>query len=383
MKTLDVVKFIQDYYQTNSVIPLHAPYFNQTDKDLISDTIDSTFVSTVGRYVDLFEQKLESFTGSNRCIATVNGTSALHVALSLSGVGNGDFVITQALSFVATANAIKYCGASPIFIDVDTETLGLSPSSLETYLSENAQLTEDGACIHVKTKRRISAIVPMHTLGHPCDMDELCRVANDWNLPVVEDAAESLGSTYKSKHCGTIASLGATSFNGNKIITTGGGGAIFAQDSTLADRAKHLTTTAKVAHAFEMYHDELGYNYRMPNLNAALGCAQIDRLPEYLNDKRRLANLYRNLFEDSEYQFIVEPQNCKSNYWLNAIRCPDVDSKQNLIEQCIKAQILVRPLWQLLHTLPHLRDCEIGNLSNSVEAYNTIVCLPSSIKSAL
>ena len=326
-----LVEFVKDHYGTNEFIPLHAPVFSGREKAYVADTIDSTFVSSVGAYVDQFEKELARYTGAGAAVATVNGTAALHVSLKLAGVLPGDLVITQALTFVATCNAIHYCGAEPLFIDVDEATLGLSPLALENWLKNHADLDAEGVCIERESRRRITACMPMHTFGHPADLAGLLRVCKSWNLSLVEDAAESLGSFYEGRHTGTFGEIAAVSFNGNKIITTGGGGMILC-DAEVGKRAKHLTTTAKKPHPYEYVHDEVGYNYRLPNINAALGVAQLEQLPEFLAEKRALAMQYRNLLKDTEFQFVDEPKGCQSNFWLNAVLCPDEQSRNHLLE---------------------------------------------------
>ena len=300
-----VVQFIRDRYGTMDFIPLHAPIFEGNEREYVLDTLSTTFVSSVGAYVDRFELDIAEYTKSPSATVTVNGTSALHMSLLLAGVGSGDYVITQPLTFVATGNAIDYCKAEPIFIDVDRKNLGLSPQKMDAWLEEHAFIDDDEHCRYKMDNRIIKACIPMHTFGHPVDMDNLLDVCKRWQLDIIEDAAESLGSFYKGCHTGTLGRLGILSFNGNKIITTGGGGMILTNHE-LGQRAKHLTTTAKVPHAYEFYHDEVGYNYRMPNINAALGCAQLEQLELYIAIKRKLAQNYENLFAKSSMQFLTE-----------------------------------------------------------------------------
>lgn len=332
MKAPRLVEFVRDQYQTQEFIPLHAPTLTGNEKAYVMETIDSTFVSSVGKFVDEFERKMEAFTGSARAVATVNGTAALHAALYMAGVERGDLVITQALTFVATCNALYHMGAEPIFVDVSPVSLGLCPKAVNAFLEENAEVTEAG-CIHKQTGRRIKAVVPMHTFGHPVELDELVAVCLKWNITLVEDAAESLGSFYKGKHTGTLGEFGAVSFNGNKIITTGGGGMVLCGTEEAGRRTKHVTTTAKVPHPYEFFHDEPGFNYRMPNLNAALGCAQMEVLERYLAQKRQLAHEYQAFFAGSDVTFVVEPEYAQSNYWLNAIICADAQQRNELLEQ--------------------------------------------------
>lgn len=313
MNIKSIIEFVRDVYKTDDFIPLHAPVFNGNEKKYVLDTLESTFVSSVGKYVDDFERKIEDYTRTARAVATVNGTAALSAALYLAGVKRGDLVVTQALTFVATCNALYHLGAEPVFTDVSPMSLGLCPVALENWLSENTELTEKG-CVHRKTRQVVRAVVPMHTFGHPVELDELIAVCQKWHIILVEDAAESLGSFYKGKHTGTLGEYGALSFNGNKIITTGGGGMVFCRSSGDGVRAKHVTTTAKVPHPYEFYHDEPGFNYRMPNLNAALGCGQMERLDSFLKQKRDLAQRYETFFADSEFKFVKEPEYAQSNY---------------------------------------------------------------------
>ncbi|WP_172564944.1 LegC family aminotransferase [Vibrio navarrensis] len=376
MKAPRLVEFVRDQYQTQEFIPLHAPTFAGNEKAYVMETIDSTFVSSVGKFVDEFERKMEAFTGSARAVATVNGTAALHAALYMAGVERGDLVITQALTFVATCNALYHMGAEPIFVDVSPVSLGLCPKAMDAFLEENAQVTE-GGCIHKQTGRRIKAVVPMHTFGHPVELDELIAVCLKWHITLVEDAAESLGSFYKGKHTGTLGEFGAVSFNGNKIITTGGGGMVLCGTEEAGRRTKHVTTTAKVPHPYEFFHDEPGFNYRMPNLNAALGCAQMEVLERYLAQKRQLAQQYQAFFAGSDVTFVVEPEYAQSNYWLNAIICADAQQRNELLEQTNAAGVMTRPIWQLMHRLPMFEQALRGDLTHSefIEAH--LINLPS------
>jgi aminotransferase in exopolysaccharide biosynthesis len=373
-----LIQFVQDTYQTQEFIPLHVPTFQGNEKAYVVDTIDSTFVSSVGKYVDQFEQKIEGFTGCKKAVATVNGTAALHTALYMAGVRAGDLVITQALTFVATCNALFHMGAEPIFVDVSKISFGLCPKATAIYLEQNAKLNKDGNCVHKQTGQTIRAIIPMHTFGHPVELDELDIVCKQWNLVLVEDAAESLGSFYKGRHTGTIGQFGALSFNGNKIITTGGGGMVLCDSTEVGQHTRHVTTTAKVPHPYEFYHDEPGFNYRLPNINAALGCAQMEGLASVLANKRSLARQYQDFFEGSEYQFIVEPDYAKSNYWLNAIICPDVARRNKLLKQTNEHKVMTRPIWQLMHRLPMFKDAMCGDLSTSEWLEGHLVNLPSS-----
>lgn len=373
-----LIRFIRDQYSTDEVIPLHAPVFSGREREFVLDTIDSTFVSSVGSYVDALEHSAAEFTGSPRAVAVVNGTAALQIALKLAGVVRGDLVVTQALTFVATCNAISYCNADPLFIDVDKHTLGLSPGALATWLSEHAFIDDDGHCRTRTGQQRIRACLPMHTFGHPVELDELMAVCERWHLRLVEDAAESLGSYYKGKHTGTFGCIGSLSFNGNKIITTGGGGMLLT-DSVTGERAKHLTTTAKVPHSYEFFHDAIGYNYRLPNLNAALGCAQFEQLSEFLRLKRILANRYIEFFEGSDLLPIVEPEGCASNYWLNGVVCTDVAHRDALLKATNGADIMTRPIWKLMTHLSIYANSLHGDLHNSEWLADRVVNLPSSV----
>jgi len=377
-----LISFIRDWYGTDGPIALHEPRFGARDKELVLDAINSTFVSSVGAYVDRFEKDLAAYVGARRAVVTVNGTSALHVALGLAGVRPGDEVITQPLTFIATANAISYCQASPVFVDVDRETLGLCPRSLERFLAERADRTADG-CINRTTGRRISAIVPMHTFGLPCHMDELIRIGEAWGVAVVEDAAEALGSTRGGRACGTFGRLGVYSFNGNKTITCGGGGAIVTDDEEVGRRAKHLTTVAKVPHRWEFVHDAIGYNYRMPNLNAALACAQLEQIDAFLADKRQTAEAYAAFFASCDWaSFIAEPVGCRSNYWLNAVQVKEPDLRDQLLAATNDAKIHTRPAWALMTDLPMYKECCCGDLSNARWLVQRVVNLPSSTRGA-
>ncbi|QHA81696.1 LegC family aminotransferase [Pseudomonas mediterranea] len=373
-----LVRFVREQYGTQDFIPLHAPVFAGNEQKYLADTIASTFVSSVGAFVDRFEHDMQVYTGSARAVATVNGTAALHVALLLAGVRPGELVITQSLTFVATCNAITYCGAQPVFIDVDLETLGLSPVALETWLEQKAVVGADGVCRLLSDGRVLRACLPMHTFGHPVALDELMAVCSRWGLTLVEDAAESLGSTYKGRHTGTFGLVGTLSFNGNKVITTGGGGMLLT-NAELGVRAKHLTTTAKQPHAFEYVHDEVGFNYRLPNLNAALGCAQLEQLDMFLAAKRQLASDYQRYLAGSDLQFVVEPANCRSNYWPNAVICQDREQRDALLGATNGAGVMTRPIWALMNRLPAFKDCISGDLSNAEWLEARVVNLPSSV----
>jgi aminotransferase in exopolysaccharide biosynthesis len=373
-----LIKFVRDYFRTNDFIPLHAPVFSGREREYVSDTIETTFVSSVGTYVDRFECEMAAYTASPRAVATVNGTAALHIALHLAGVKAGELVITQPLTFVATCNAIAYCGAEPVFIDVDRHTLGLSPTALADWLEEFAQIGGDGLCLTKFDGKVIRACVPMHTFGHPADLDGLVAVCKRWNIALLEDAAESLGSYYKGRHTGTFGTLGTLSFNGNKIITTGGGGMILT-DEKLGTRAKHLTTTAKQPHPYEFVHDEVGYNYRLPNLNAALGCAQFEQLEAFIATKRELAALYSEHLKGTDLQFFTEPAQCRSNYWLNAVICENRAKRDELLHATNDKQVMTRPIWALMNHLPIYASCLRGSLPNAEWLEERVVNLPSSV----
>lgn len=374
-----ITDFIKKTFNSDGFIPLHEPRFIGNEKKYLNDCIDSTFVSSVGAYVERFEKEFAQYVGSKYAIATVNGTAALHISLLLADVLAEDEVITQPLTFVATLNAITYIGAKPIFIDVDRDTLGLSPKILEEFLTENCDLI-DGRCINKKTKKCIKACVPMHTFGHPCRIDEIKRICDAWNITLVEDAAESLGSFYKGRHTGTFGKVGAFSFNGNKIITSGGGGVIVTDDESLAKRAKHLTTTAKVPHKWEYTHDTIGYNYRMPNLNAALLVAQMENLDSFLKNKRELAQLYAAFFQENDITFIQEPSETASNYWLQAVILKDTNERDMFLEFTNSNGVMTRPIWTLMNKLEMFKESQCSDLSNSLWLESRVVNIPSSVR---
>jgi perosamine synthetase len=375
----DTISFIQDIYKTKEFIPLHAPTFGGNEKKYLLETIDSTFVSSVGAYVDQFEGMMTAITNTKKSVAVVNGTAGIQVALRLVGVSAGDEVITQALTFVATANAIAYNGASPIYLDVDLDTMGLSPEAVSQFLKEFGDLREEG-CFNKKTGKRISACLPMHTFGFPVHLDELKAVCDAWKIPIVEDAAESLGSEYKNKPTGSIGELGVFSFNGNKIVTCGGGGAIVTNNENLGIKGKYLTTTAKVPHAYEFYHDELGYNFRMPNLNAALACAQLEQLNRFLENKRALATDYINFFYNSGIQFRTETPNTKANYWLMCVEFENQKERDLFLAETNNAKVMTRPIWQLMYRLPMYQHCQRDEQLNAQFLEECIVNIPSSVR---
>ena len=377
VKNSAVVEFIQHLYGTKKPIHLHEPQFFGSEKDYLNRVIDSTFVSSVGEYISQFEDMISGYSGSENAVAVVNGTAGLHAALYASGVGPGDMVITQALTFVATCNAINMVGAKPIFVDVSQIGLGLCPVALEQYLEEYTYLSDKGDCLLKKGNKVIRAVLPVHTFGHPVHLDELIAICKKWNLLLIEDAAESLGSVYKKKHTGTFGLFGVVSFIGNKIITTGGGGIVLCRNKSDAIRLKHLTTTAKSPHPYKFFHDELGFNYRMPNLNAALGCAQLEHLEIYLDRKRTLATGYNNFFANSEFEFVKEPIYAKSNYWLNAIICANKKERDSLLDDTNRSGVMTRPIWTPMHKLPMYSDCERGDLSMTDWLEDRVVNLPS------
>lgn len=377
MTVKEIVQFIQSLYpEYGDHVPLHAPVFLGNEKKYLCDCIDTTFVSSVGQYVDRLEQMVAEYTGAARAVVCVNGTNALHLSLLLSGVDQGDEVITQPLTFIATANAISYCNAVPVFCDVDEDTMGLSPAAVRKWLEENAEV-RNGSCRDKSTGSRIGAVVPMHTFGHPVHLDEFVTLCGEWKLALVEDAAESIGSFYKGKHTGLFGKVAALSFNGNKTITTGGGGMLLFTDAGLGEQAKHLTTQAKLSHRWEFRHDAIGYNYRMPNINAALGCAQMENIGKILENKRRTAMAYREFFAGSDIKFFDEPEDCRSNFWLNAILLPDKTAQQSFLEETNDTGVQTRPVWELMNRLEMFRSCPHGDLTNAEMLADRVVNIPS------
>lgn len=375
----DIVNFIRHLYGTDEFVPLHTPLFIGNEKKYLNECLDTTFVSSVGKFVDRFEGMVAEYTGAKKAVVCVSGTNALHMAMMLVGVERNDEVLTQALTFVATCNAISYIGAHPVFIDVDKETLGLSPAAVRCWLEKNVEV-KDRVCYNKHTERRVKACIPMHTFGHPVKIDELIAVCNEYHIELVEDAAESIGSYYKGQHTGTFGKVGAISFNGNKTITTGGGGMLLFQDEELGKLAKHLTTQAKVPHRWEFVHDHVGYNYRMPNINAALGCAQMENLDRYIENKRETAQKYRDFFSTkSNITFFTEPTDCHSNYWLNAILLKDRQSQQNFLKYTNDHGVMTRPVWQLMSRLEMFKECETDGLENTFWLEERIVNIPSSV----
>ncbi|WPE17768.1 LegC family aminotransferase [Candidatus Thioglobus autotrophicus] len=373
-----VVDCIRSVYKTDSFIPLHEPRFLGNEKKYLNECIDSTFVSSVGKFVDEFEEKIASYTGAKYAVATSNGTSALHISLLLANVEQNDEVITQPLTFIATCNAISYCNAKPIFIDVDKDTMGMSPVALEIFLKENAEV-KNQQCVNKSTGKIIKACIPMHTFGHPCRIEEIQKICKEWHIVLVEDSAESLGSFYRGQHTGTFGELGVISFNGNKIITSGGGGCILTNDEDLAKKAKHITTTAKEPHKWEYTHDMVGYNYRMPNLNAALIVAQLEQLDGFLKSKRSLAKIYKNFFQNGDIHFVTDPENAKSNYWLNSIVLKSKDQRDLFLDETNSQGIMTRPIWALMNKLPMFEKAQCGDLTNSEWLEERVVNIPSSV----
>jgi aminotransferase in exopolysaccharide biosynthesis len=374
----EVVAYIKSLYGNADFVSLHEPRFIGNEKKYVNECIDSTFVSSVGKFVDKFEEMVALFTGAKRAVVCVNGTNALHLALKLSGVEQNDEVITQPLTFIATCNAVSYLGAHPVFIDVDLDTMGLSPTKLKNWLISNASI-RSGVCINKSTGRRIKCCVPMHTFGHPARIDEIIDICSEFCIEVVEDAAESLGSYYKGRHTGTFAKIGVLSFNGNKTITTGGGGMLLFDNEGLASSAKHLTTQAKIAHRWEFVHDQIGYNYRMPNINAALGCAQLENLDYFLEKKREVALSYAKFFTRIGLKFFTEPHQAKSNYWLNALILNNREDRDTFLYVTNDNGVMTRPIWRLMNKLPIFRDCIHGDLGNAEWLEDRVVNIPSSV----
>lgn len=375
-----VTDFVHQLFGTEETVPLHAPLFIGNEKKYLNECIDTTFVSSVGKFVDRFEEEMAAYTGAKKAVVCVSGTNALHMAMMLVGVERDDEVLTQALTFIATCNAISYIGAHPVFIDVDMETLGLSPKAVKAWLEKNAEL-KNGVCYNKKTGRRVKACIPMHTFGHPVKIDELVQICNEWHLELVEDAAESIGSLYKGQHTGTFGKVGAISFNGNKTITTGGGGMLLFQDEELGKLAKHLTTQAKVPHRWAFVHDHIGYNYRMPNINAALGCAQLENLDRYVENKRETAQIYADFFKNiPDITFFTEPENSRSNYWLNVVMLKDKAAQQEFLEYTNDHGVMTRPVWELMNRLEMFKQCETDGLKNTEWLADRIVNIPSSVR---
>ena len=395
-KTID---FIKELYGSQNV-PLAVPKFIGNEKKYLTECIDTTFVSSVGQFVDRFEKDMAVYTSAKRAVVCVSGTNALHMSLMLVGVKRDDEVLTQALTFIATCNALSYIGANPVFIDVDKSTMGLSPDAMKEWLQKNAEIRkntrineldksydfayqeDEYACYNKNTGCRIKACVPMHTFGHPVRIEELANICKEYHIELVEDAAESIGSKYKGKHTGLFGKVGALSFNGNKTITTGGGGMLLFMDEELGALAKHLTTQAKVPHRWEFKHDHIGYNYRMPNINAALGCAQLEHLDEYIADKRATAAAYAEYFKNVDgIEFFIEPENCFSNYWLNVVILPDHEKQLEFLQETNDNGVMTRPIWELMNRLPMFENCQHDDLKNTIWFADRVVNIPSSVRS--
>jgi len=375
----NLINFIRKTYKTDEFVPLHAPIFGNKEKDCVIDAIDSTFVSTIGDYVSKFENQVANYTGVKYAIATVNGTSALHSALLASNVGFDDEVITQSLTFVATCNAIKYCSANPVFVDVSKETMGMCPNSLEEFLRNFAEVDGNGLCINKKSGNIIRACLPMHSLGHPVEIDKIKALCSSYNIVLIEDSAESLGSFYKSKHTGSFGESSVISFNGNKIITSGGGGMILTNNKDVEAKVRHLTTTAKESHNWLFSHNEIGYNYRLPNINAALGYAQMEKIEEYLKSKRETAKKYQDFFQNEVYEFFSEPQYSNSNYWFNAFFAQNQLDRDKILKQTNNNGIMTRPFWVPMHKLSMYNSCQKTNMDNTNWLYEHVICIPSSV----
>lgn len=394
-----VIGFIKDLYNNQEFVPLAVPKFIGNEKKYLNECIDTTFVSSVGKFVDRFENDMAVYTGAKRAVVCVSGTNALHMSLMLVGVKRDDEVLTQALTFIATCNALSYIGAHPVFIDVDKSTMGLSPDAMKEWLQKNAEVRkntrineldkshdfafqeDEYACYNKNTGRRIKACVPMHTFGHPVRIEEIAALCKEWHIELVEDAAESIGSKYKDQHTGTFGKVGAISFNGNKTITTGGGGMMLFNNEEMGAYAKHITTQAKISHRWEFCHDHIGYNYRMPNINAALGCAQLENLDAYVADKRATAAAYAEYFKNVDgIEFFTEPENSFSNYWLNVVILPDHDKQLEFLQETNDNGVMTRPIWELMNRLPMFENCENDGLENTIFFADRVVNIPSSVR---
>lgn len=375
-----VTSFIHQLYGTKDFVPLSVPKFIGNEKKYLEECIDTTFVSSVGKFVDRFENEMALYTGAKKAVVCVSGTNALHMSMMLVGVERDDEVLTQALTFIATCNALSYIGAQPVFIDVDKSTMGLSPDAIKEWLMKNAEM-KDGQCYNKNTGRRIKACVPMHTFGHPARIDEIADICLEYHIELVEDAAESIGSKFKGQHTGTFGKVGVISFNGNKTITTGGGGMMLFQDEELGKLAKHITTQAKMPHRWEFRHDYIGYNYRMPNINAALGCAQLENLDKYIESKRKVAFEYENFFKNiPDIEFFIDSKDTFSNYWLNAVILKDKKSQLDFLQQTNDSGVMTRPIWELMNRLHMFKHCENDGLRNTVWFADRVVNIPSSVR---
>lgn len=375
-----VVNFIHDLYGTSDFVPLSVPKFIGNEKKYLEECIDTTFVSSVGEFVDRFEKDMSAYTGAKKAVVCVSGTNALHMAMMLAGVERDDEVLTQALTFIATCNALSYIGAHPVFLDIDKSTMGLSPNAIKRWLYKNTEI-RNGECFNKNTGRRVKACVPMHTFGHSVRIDEIVNICTEYHIALVEDAAESIGSKFQGQHTGTFGKVGVISFNGNKTITTGGGGMLLFQDEELGKLAKHLTTQAKVPHRWAFVHDHIGYNYRMPNINAALGCAQLENLERYVQDKRETAERYKEFFATvPDVDFFTEPESCRSNYWLNVVLLKDKAAQQEFLEYTNDHGVMTRPVWELMNRLEMFKHCQTDGLENTKWVADRIVNIPSSVR---
>ena len=394
-----IIAFIKELYGNQEFTPLAVPVFAGNEKKYLNECIDTTFVSSVGNFVDRFENDMAAYTGAKRAVVCVSGTNALHMSLLLVGVKQDDEVLTQALTFIATCNALSYIGAHPVFLDVDRSTMGLSPDAIKEWLQKNAEVRkntrineldkshdfayqeDEYACYNKNTGRRIKACVPMHTFGHPVRIEEIAALCKEWHIELVEDAAESIGSKYKGKHTGTFGKVGAISFNGNKTITTGGGGMMLFNDEEFGAYAKHITTQAKIPHRWEFRHDHIGFNYRMPNINAALGCAQLEHLDEYIADKRATSAAYADYFKNKDgIEFFTEPENAFSNYWLNVVILPDHEKQLGFLQETNDSGVMTRPIWELMNRLPMFDHCQHDDLKNTIWFADRVVNIPSSVR---
>ena len=374
------INLIKEVDGNNEFTPLAVPVFAGNEKKYLEECIDTTFVSSVGQFVDRFEKDMATYTGCKRAVVCVSGTNALHMSLMLAGVERDEDVLTQALTFIATSNALYYIGAHPVFIDVDKTTMGLSPDAIKEWLVKNAEI-RNGQCYNKNTGRRVKACVPMHTFGHPVRIEEIAQICEEYHIELVEDAAESIGSLYKDKHTGTFGKVGAISFNGNKTITTGGGGMMLFNDEELGAFAKHLTTQAKIPHRWEFRHDHIGYNYRMPNINAALGCAQLENLDKFVESKRQVAAEYAEFFKNiDDIDFFTEPENCYSNYWQNVVIIKDKEAQLEFLQQTNDNGVMTRPIWEVMNRLSMFENCENDGLKNTIWFADRVVNIPSSVR---
>ena len=375
----DLVTLIKDIYPNQKIISLHEPKLIGNEQTYLEDAIKSSYVSSVGPFVNKFEEQLAKYLDVKHVILTVNATSALHISLKLLGANNDTEVLTQSLTFVASCNAIYYCNSNPVFIDVDKNTLGLSADSLEFFLEKNCLIKDDGSCWNKNTNRKVVSCLPMHTFGFPVEIDKIKNICNKYNIELIEDAAEAMGSYYKDIHLGNFGKLGIFSFNGNKILTSGNGGAIITNDDTLADKAKHITTTARIKNQWYIEHDEIGYNYRMSNLNAAVGLAQLENLEYFLKNKRMLGKKYQEKLKSEHFYLFKETENSNANYWLNVLIANSKKERDSILDITNKNNILTRPAWTPMHHLSMNKSCYFENLENTNFLFDRIVNIPSSV----